>query len=91
MSIGTILLTGGAVAIMLIMHRVGHAGHAGAHGAHGDGGSATAASDGRGLVGAKAPATGPEADGHIGYGDHVDDGEQDQAGAGQRQKKHGCC
>jgi hypothetical protein len=91
MSIGTILLIGGAVTIMFLLHRFGHAGHSGSHGAHGDGGTVTAANDGRGLVGAQAPIAGPNAEGPIGHGDHVGDGEEGHASAGQRPKKHGCC
>lgn len=93
MSIGTILLIGGAVAIMFFMHRVGHAGHAGAHNAHGSDDSATAASDGHIPGGAETPAAGPGVDGHMGHGDHVGDGVNDHADAGRREekRKHGCC
>ena len=91
MSIGTMLLIGGALAIVLLMHHVGRAGHTGSHGAHEDGGSAAASDEGSGLVSARVSGVGPKADGPIRHGDHVGVVEESQAGAGQRPKKHGCC
>jgi membrane-bound ClpP family serine protease len=91
MSIGTMLLIGGALAIVLLMHHVGHAGHTGSHGAHEDGGSAVASAEGSGLVSARPPGLGAKADDPIRHGDHVGVVEESQAGAGQTPKKRGCC
>lgn len=91
MSNGTMILIGGALVIMVLMHHVGRIGHTGSHGAHDDGGSAAVSEEGSGLVGARVPGVDPKADGPISHGDHAGDGVEGQAGAGQRPKKHGCC
>jgi hypothetical protein len=87
---GTMLLIGGALVIMVVMHHVWHIGRAGSRGAR-DGGGSADSDDGSGLIGAVGSGVGPQADGPSGHGDHLSVGEESQAGAGQRQRKHGCC
>ena len=91
MSIGTILLIGGAVAIMLLMHRVGHADHASAQRP-----TVTAAVRRPPVMAAvlsapEAPAAGPKPMATSVAGTMWMTARWTKRGAGQRQKKHGCC
>lgn len=87
MNITTLLLIVGAVAIVLLMHRFGHAGdhgdsatHAGEHAPHGSGA-------GRELVASGGAATSDEP---LADGDHGKQPAEDRPVERPR-KRHGCC
>lgn len=99
MDIETLLLIGGGLAIVLLMHRMHGGGHSCSHGAQDDAGdtadSARTRGDGHRMASAPRPdlspeSAGPESAGHLAHGRRANGGA-DTEGSGDRGRKAGCC